>query len=95
MLLKLLEPSILLFSHTLLFYCMFYDIACFWKILCCAISRAMCTVLDQRLGITALKKPVGKPVAKTAAFYNILSQTGGKKQKKKKQKKEIQKMRKK
>lgn len=43
----------------------------------------MCTVLDQRLGITALRKPVGKPVAKTAAFHNILSQTGGEKKQKK------------
>lgn len=46
----------------------------------------MCTVLDQKLGITALKKPVGKPVAKTAAFHNILSQTGGEKKQKKSQK---------
>lgn len=39
------------------------------KGLCLANYRGSCTALNQRLGVSALTKPVGKPVAKAAAVH--------------------------
>lgn len=41
------------------------------KGLCLTNYRGSCTALNQRLGVTALTKPVGKPVAEAAAFHSI------------------------
>lgn len=69
--------QVLLFLHLspLLLYLIQHSLFRTQKILCLANYRGSCTALNQRLGVTALTKPVGKPVAEAAAFHSISSWT--------------------